>query len=688
MREAHSLKGDSRSTGVTSVETIAHAIEDVLTSIQDHVLELDAALSDRLYQGLDAMGQLVWEAVTGEAANIDTTQLIGALRERVPLTTSPEESLAVTPSPTLSVSSQTLSASLAGEGSAQQLDSVRVQTRDLDALMAQAEDLAVTRIQIAQTSIQTEQLITLWEEWKTQKQKPQALELAAASYEERLESLITSLRTTVQANSSKLEIVAEDLRDRVRKLQLLPIASLFQPLPRLVRDLTRQQAKTVDLILEGEETKADKRLLEGIKDSLMHLVRNAIDHGIESLEERAMMGKSPTATLRVKAYQTALSLVIEITDDGQGLDIAKIKRTAVRRGLYRAEDLETMSISQIQRLVLAPGFSTRSFITEISGRGVGLDVLRTQVERLKGSIQIESTPGEGCTFRLQLSTALSTANVVLVDIRGMTFALPIEFLQMTVLVSADQITTVDGQDTIDLNGESIPVADLADILELENSPIYSWAAQSQSRKNDRRPCVLLKIGDDQAGFFVDRLIAQQEVVSKPLNPLLKRVRNVTAATTLGTGDICMILNPPDLLKSLQRQSLSATLAPMKQTRQRKPIILLVEDSPPVRIQEKRLFEGAGYDVVTATNGLEGYNKLKANEFDAVVSDVEMPYLDGFSLVAKIREHSVYEDLPIILVTTLDSDEDRKRGADAGANAYIVKGKFNQEVLLGTLERLI
>ena len=696
LREAHSLKGDARSAGIESVEILTHAVEDVLTSIQIQTLDLDSAVSDRLYEGLDAIGKLVHEAVTGSPANVDTEQLLQTLTATVPATAAaptaePPVILPALPAPLPIIEKEpepVVTTPVDGLPTASKgsPDSVRVQVRDLDALTTQAEELAVTRIQIAQTSTQTEQLITLWEEWRANKDKQKTA--AVQSYEERLEGLILNLRSTLQANSSKLEIVSEDLRNRVRRLQLLPLSILFQPLQRVVRDLAKQQSKQVNLVLEGEDATADKRLLEGIKDSLMHLVRNAVDHGIETSAEREAAGKPAVATLRVKAYQTAISLMIEITEDGRGLDTETIKQTAIKRRLYGPEELDAMTTGQIHRLILAAGFSTRGFITEISGRGVGLDVVRDQVEKLKGSIQIESTPGQGCTFRLQLSTALSTANVVLVETQGLTFALPIEFLQTTLLVSASQIETADGQDTIMMGDRSIPVANLTDVLELSQSPIYDWVAQSESSPENNRPCVILNVGNDQAGFFIDRLISQQEVVSKPMGSLLKRVRNVSGTTVLGSGDICMILNPPDLLKSLQQKPLSDALTPNESAVQNKPVILLVEDSPPVRIQEKRLFEGAGYVVVTATNGLEGYNTLQNGVFDAVVSDVEMPHLDGFSLVAKIRQHSEFDNLPVILVTTLDSDADRQRGADAGANGYILKGRFNQEALLETLERLI
>lgn len=679
LRETHSLKGDARSAGVEPVETVAHAMEDVLSNIQLQTLAL-STVSDRLYEGLDAIGHFVQAAVTGSPADVDVERLLKALRDTLPSASAVEATL-------LEDSSATPNLLPVVENRQEQgSQTVRIQTRDLEALTTQTEELAVTRIQIAQTASQAQQLMLLWEEW--QANKDQQRPASTSSYEERLEQMLLSLRTTIQSNSSRLELISEDLRDQVRRLQLLPMATLFQPLRRTVRDLAKAQAKDINLTFIGEEATADKRLLDGIKDAILHLVRNAIDHGIETPAEREAVGKPAEANLWIKTYQTAISLTIEITDDGRGLDTEKIKQTALKRRLHTLAELEAMPVSQIQQLILAPGFSTRSFITELSGRGVGLDVVRTQVEALKGSLQIESSPGQGCTFRLQLSTALSTANVVMAESQGMKFAIPIEFLETTLLLSPEQTMSKDGQDMVVLGDDTIPVANLVSTLELSSSPIYNWVAQPSAYKGSARPCVVLKVGNDQAGFWVDRLLNNQEVIVKPMGSLLKRVRNVSGTTILGAGEVCMILNPSDLLKSVQQQPLANPLTVPKAVPRHKPVILLVEDSPPVRIQEKRLFEEAGYTVITATNGLEGYNMLQTGGFDAVVSDVEMPHLDGFSLVTKIRQHQEYDELPIILVTTLDTDADRQRGADAGANAYIIKGRFNQEALLETLERLI
>ncbi|MFB8787420.1 MAG: response regulator, partial [Potamolinea sp.] len=506
-------------------------------------------------------------------------------------------------------------------------------------------------------------------------------------YEERLEKMMESLRTSTQENSTKLESIAGELREKIGTLRLLPLSTIFQLFPRMVRDLARQQSKEVELIIEGGETTADKRILEEIKDSLMHMIRNAIDHGIETPEEREKLGKPPVATIWLRGYQNANNIVIEVADDGRGLDSEKIKQTAIKRKLYHPEELANMTPSQIHSLIFVPGFSTRTFITEISGRGIGLDVVRTNVERFKGNIQIESTPGQGCSFRLQLGTTLATLNVLLLEVQGIVHALPIEFVQTSLLVLQDEISTIEGRESISFDGKNISVANLADLLELSNSSVYLSNAKVEQQKNALRSCILLKVGDEQFGFFVDRLLDTQEVVIKPQSQLLKRVRNVTGATILASGEVCMILNPPDLLKSLQHTT-SVVSIKSRETVKRKSVILLVEDSIPVRTQEKRLLEKAGYEVVIAVDGLDGYNQLKTRNFDAVISDVEMPNLDGFSLTAKIRQNQKYDELPIILVTTLAGDEDKKRGADAGADAYIIKGKFNQAFLLETLGRLV
>ncbi|MBW4570329.1 MAG: hybrid sensor histidine kinase/response regulator [Tolypothrix carrinoi HA7290-LM1] len=684
LREAHSLKGDSRSVGVENVITLSHQIEEIFLSIKASEIIFTPDVSDRLYQGLDAIGLLVYEAITGQPSGIDTEQILDQLMQAVSAPTI-HKSL---PLPT-EIPVTATQVDKAEIGQPYHIDTIRVPTRHFDALMSQAEELTFTKTAIAHTAAEIEAMATIWSEWKAVYSQEKYLDSSSLNtnpYVERLEKTINSLRTSTQENSTKLDIIVEELREKIYTLRLVPLSTVFQLLPRIVRDLARQQSKEVELIIEGGETTADKRILEEIKDSLMHMVRNAIDHGIETPAEREKLGKPPVATIWLRGYRTPTNIVIELADDGRGLDIEKIKQTAVKRGLYSPEELAIMTPSQIYPLILASGFSTQTFITEISGRGIGLDVVRTNVERLQGNIQIESTPGQGCTFRIQLNTTLGITNVVLLEVEGIVHALPIEFVQKTLLISQEQIFTTEDRATIDLDGQAVCVANLADLLEFSN-PAYAYAAKEQ--QNSRlRSCILLKVGEEQFGLFVDRMMHTQEIVIKPQSQLLKRVRNVMGATILGSGEVCMILNPPDLLKSLQQQNTSVVSIKPRKTILRKRLILLVEDSIPVRTQEKRLLEKAGYEVAIAVDGLDGYNKLKTRDFDAVISDVEMPNLDGLSLTAKIRQHEEYKALPIILVTTLASDEDMARGSEAGANAYIIKSNFNQDVLLEILGRLV
>ncbi len=635
------------------------------------------------------------------------------------------------PTPSMNVTTSALqSAVTASSTSSYRIETIRVATQNLDDLMTQAGELTVTKTRLGHRVADIEQITNLWEEWSREyfvtsltfhqmrisengigdNSKFRQLQDYCQRTEERLERLgvlANRLRNRVYEDTAKLELITEALASGIRTMRLLPLSTIFNLFPRTVRDLAKREGKEVALVIEGGETTADKRILEEMKDPLMHMIRNAIDHGIETVEERESIGKNRVATLRIKGYNTAGKIIIEVTDDGRGLNLERIKTTAIKRNICTIEQLELMTENQVQSLIFSPGFSTRAFVTEISGRGVGLDVVRTNVEALKGTIQVESLPGKGCTFRLQLSTSLATANVLIIVVEDINYALPVEFVEKAKMVSSSDIFAIEGKETILLNGQPLSVAHLRDLLELNNQEWMQknreWRQETWSEVNRKTPkeflgstsakmsCIVLKVGEERLGLFVDALIDEQDVVIKPQSQLLKRVRNVSGATILDTGEVCMVLNPHDLIKSVRKQVLSRSVSGLRsqiETPSRKQVILLAEDSIATRTQEKRILEGAGYEVVTAVDGLDAFNKLKTRDFDAVISDVQMPNLDGLGLTIKIRQQKKYSELPIILVTSLASDEDRKRGADAGANAYIPKGTFNQDVLVETLKRLV
>jgi two-component system, chemotaxis family, sensor kinase CheA len=734
-RGAHSLKGGSGMLGLRDIERLAHGFEDVLNAARQGKIVLSSEAIDQLCKQLDTMRDLVDEAVSDAPGGVTMASALGPVNgvettlpsapvapavtaeaglevagdrlgaEEVQATLMPADIAPPIPAPQSGESLPTVP--LETHPGRYRIDTMRVEPQKLDTLMKQAGELTVAKIRIARRLTQIEELVTLHEEWGRELFASQRSGLAdrngngphdgphrlAALLQrdreriERLGTLVNDLRNVAYEDSARLDSVVATLEEGIRNIRLLPLATIFQLFPRMVRDLARQQAKEVQLIIEGGETAADKRILEEMKDPLMHMIRNALDHGLEAPDERQRCGKPRLGIISLRARLTPANLVIEVADDGRGLDLERIKGTALKRRLRREEELAAMTPAQIQSLIFAPGFSTSPLVTDVSGRGVGLDVVWANVERLKGSIQVESSTGQGCTLRICLPRTLAATRVLIVMADRRPYALPIEYVHTTRLVSPQEIFPIEGMDTIVVDGKPVSTAHLSTLLEITSRA----AAPKESGSPDPdmpRSCIILSIGHDQIGLFVDTLLDEQEVVVKPHSSILTRVRNVSGATILGTGEVCMVLNPLDLLQAVRRRPAQMTREPMRPKPQQKHVILLVEDSMTTRTQEKRILESAGYEVVAAVDGVDALQKLSSRAFDAVVSDVEMPHMDGLTLSERIRREPKYNELPIILVTSLASEEDKRRGVEVGANAYIAKPTFDQRLLLDTLRRLI
>ena len=749
LREAHTLKGDSRMLGLNDIEMLVHQLEDCIEGIKAGKSEITAELCDRLYQGIDAVNQLSHQAITGDEVQVNTFEvlasLMGATDASEPVdnseadlfadkddlfgdnTSSKEDLFAeqdnidlfgddssseadlfaddfpvAEPEPLeeLPVTANLNQPGTAGTTAKDfQIDTIRVEPQKLDTLMTQASELAVTKLRIFQQMTEIDQILALWEGWSKHSSNEskifvqlepnlspeqfQPLRYFFNSTQERLNSLgnlVNSLKVRADEDVSSLDIIADRLESGIQDLRQLPLSTVFNIYPRMVRDLARQQGKEIELVIAGGDTKADKRILEEIKDPLLHLIRNAIDHGIETPAERIAQGKPQKATLILRGYQTGSSIGIEISDDGRGLDQESIRTTAIRRGMCTETELAAMSESEIRSLIFASGFSTRTQITELSGRGVGLDVVRANVERLKGSIQVTSTPGSGCKFQIRLSTSLATTKVLIVNLNQTTYALPLEFIQTMITLSRQDIYEIEGNSIITFEDQHTSIAWLANLLQLPTPKDYT-------QEKNNLFCIILQTGSDRFGVIVDDLVDQQDIVLKPQSKLLKRIPNITGATILGSGEVCMILNPWDLLHSLRNGSWQA-VSPLVETKIAKNRLLLVEDSVIIRTQMQRLLKGAGYDVVVAEDGLAGLQQIQVQEFDIVLSDVEMPKMNGLEMTASIRQNSKYKQLPIVLLTTLASSEDKRRGQEAGANAYLTKGNFNQQILFDTLNQLM
>ncbi|MEO5348673.1 MAG: hybrid sensor histidine kinase/response regulator [Magnetococcus sp. YQC-3] len=601
-------------------------------------------------------------------------------------------------------------------GSEEAAPIIRVRSNKLDALLKLVGELTVVRTRVKRRLLEIDEIIESWEEhgWQEAPGGERAgrankgagladWQEQAGLNREQFGNRLLLLRHGIVEDEASLELVSESLEEGIRNLRLLPMATLFGLFPRMVRDLARQQEKEVLLLTEGGETTADKRILEEMKSPLMHLIRNAVDHGLEKADLRETTGKPRSGTITLRATQTATHVILEVRDDGRGLDLEAIRRQARKRGLFPEETLATFSAEQLYALIFQSGFSTSTLITDVSGRGVGLDVVRAQVERLKGRIQVTSQLGEGCCFTISLPVTLATTPVFIATANGQRFAIPLDAVHSVRRISPEEIFPMEGCDTIvvretggthDRHGSNdipVSVARLAQLLELP--PTFETIPPPW-------PCIVLNMGGDGwLGVVCDTLEDELEVVLKPFGGLLQRVRNLSGTTILGSGQVCMVVNLRDLLLTVRKHGRRLSEAVVRLTptaaggadanrETRKKTILLAEDSLTTRTQEKRILQSAGYEVIAAVDGLDALNKLGKQPVDAVVSDVQMPNLDGLALAEKIRQNPLYKDLPLILVTSLSSDEDMRRGMEVGANAYITKPTFEQKLFLETLQRLV
>ena len=493
---------------------------------------------------------------------------------------------------------------------------------------------------------------------------------------------INKIYRRLKLEDHRMGQVVAGLQEDVRRTRLQPVSTVFDAFPRMVRDIARSQGKEIDFIVEGGETEMDRSLNERIKAPLVHLLRNAIDHGIENPQNRQSAHKIATATLRLTAAQQGSNITISVQDDGQGIDVERVVAKAQEKGLISAEEAKTIDRQDALWLIFRSGFSTAEALTDISGRGIGMDVVRSQVEEMHGIIDVATERGKGTIITLTLPLTVATTLVMLVKSGGLTFAIPVSNVNRIMRVGSQEIGYLEGNAVIHVEGQPTLLTHLGQLLDL---------GKDVERKNSAYViAVVLGSAERRAALSVDELLGIQEVVVKSLPAPFLRVRNVAGATILGTGDAVPILNVADLLRTARRSSAGflPAIGEEKAIKERQPWILVADDSVTTRTLEKNILEGAGYRVRAASDGQEAWEILQSQSFDLLVSDVNMPRMDGLKLTQTIRKADKFQTLPIILVTSLESAEDRKRGIDAGADAYIVKGGFDQQHLLETVQSLI
>jgi two-component system chemotaxis sensor kinase CheA len=468
----------------------------------------------------------------------------------------------------------------------------------------------------------------------------------------------------------------------VKDVLMLPVASILGGLPKVVRELARELGKEVDLQTRGVDLQVDKRLLDELGAPLLHLVRNALDHGAEPPAERERAGKARRATLTLAVEQTSPTRMrLTLADDGRGIDPERVRAAAIDKGVLAPEVAAELSAEELQALVFESALTTRASVSELSGRGLGLAIVGEQIEQLGGSVALDSEPGRGTAFHLDLPLTRSTTRGLLVRIGDERFIVPTPFVQRVVRVAPDAIGTVHGKDTVTVDGVATAWVSLAAILEVP-------AGERGAQDDDKLPALLLALGDDRFALAVDEVLDEQEIAVRSLGPQLVRVRNVAGATILGSGEVVALLSVGDIVRSVGRVAALASTRSASHTPQARRAILVAEDSVTSRTLLKTILEAAGYRVQTAVDGDQAWTLLRGGGFDALVSDVEMPHINGFELTSLARKDPRFCELPIVLVTALDSEQERRRGLEAGASAYIVKRSFDDASLLDALGRLL
>ncbi len=483
---------------------------------------------------------------------------------------------------------------------------------------------------------------------------------------------------------SSVSLVTTDLQIAVMKTRMLPIGKVFNKFPRMVRDLSRELHKEIDLIISGEETELDKSIVEEIGDPLVHIIRNSCDHGIELPQERVAKGKPPKGTVQLKAYNEGNHIIIEIIDDGKGLDTDMLKMKAVEKGIISEKDADQMSDKEAFMLIFKPGFSTASQVTNVSGRGVGMDVVRSNIEKLNGIIEIDSEIDKGTTLKLKIPLTLAIIQSLLVSVQEEYYAIPLASVLETVRITPDEIQSVEGRSVLRLRNEVLSLVHLADLFDVER--VFNMGEHAY--------VVIIGIAETKIGLIVDSLVGQEEVVIKSLGEYLKGIEGIAGATIRGDGRVTLIVDVGalmDMAKSV-KSSMQNLEDSMRKTEKTSPAdynILIIDDSKTDRAIMKKALEPLGVSVTEASNGIEALNLMKdsSRSFDAALVDIEMPRMDGYTLASEIRKFNKFKMVPLIAVTSRTSRSDRMRGVEVGMTEYITK-PYTPEYLMNVVARNI
>lgn len=704
-RSAHTIKGSSRMLKLAPITETAHQLEEVLGALRDGKLAHSPDLGSLLMRGVDAISALVEQVeTTGSELPPPDLALCNALGRAATGEAISASPLFPTPShteedaPAVKLSSPPaepergteplpVPATLDALPVSRLPDTVRVRLDKLDDLVKWMGEVISSQVKLHQRMLEARALDRAVQSLLIASGPHPPVELVEQA--QTLHRFVVALRDDVQEQ----ERLTSGLNDRALVMRMLPLNIIFDPVARTVRELAHSLGKDVRCEVNGGEIELDRQIIDRLSDALTHILRNAVDHGLESPDERRALGKSPVSRIRLTARHDGAGVAIEIADDGRGLDRAKILAKAVQKRLIDPIHAATLTDDQVAELIFQPGLSTSAIITDLSGRGVGLDaVKRTLIDDLHGAVSVSSLPGQGTAFIFQLPLSLALIRVLLFEAAGQTFGLVAHHVTELIRVPPAATILVAGRPALVLHNEFVPLIPLTELLGLPESEAGQDAA-ARGGRDDTHLVVVIGVRQAKLGLVIDQLLDEQDRVIKPLPEHLRGAGLVGGLVVTGANELISILQAPALLEAARRTRRAATVrhlpeasAPSRHGRDYH--LLVVDDSLNTREIEKEVLEACGYRVTLAEDGLDGWQKAVGGRFDAVLTDVEMPGLDGFSLTAKLRENAKYQTTPIVIITSREKEEDKRRGIQVGADAYIVKGDFDQSSLVSTLRNLL
>ena len=704
LRAAHSLKGAARIVNLQPAARVAHEMEDCLIAAQEGKIQLRGAEIDLLFRGVDLLLQSskavdenlpAWEAE--HAVDIrEFLEEVGKLLRQTGRIPPPQEMLPTEPG----IRGAALEAAdQAGAVVARKQEPpervLRLTAENLNHLLGLAGESLVESRWLRPFSDSMQRLKRLHSEVA---QSLQVLRLSAegpGSANEAAEHLAEASQRLMECRQFLAEKLEElDLFDRrsahlshrlyleVLRARMRPFGEGLRRFPRMVRDLARALGKEVRLEISGDSTPVDRDILEWLEAPLNHLLRNAVDHGCETPAERKRAGKSPEGLIQIQAHHSAGVLLVTVSDDGPGVDLSRIRGLIVDKKLAPAAVAKELGEAELLKFLFLPGFTLKNKVTEISGRGIGLDVVQHMAKSVRGAVRVSTHPGRGTRFQLQLPLTLSVLRTLLVNIGGEPYAIPLSQITRTLKLPREKIQALEGRHHFTLDGRQIGLLAAHQVLDCEPQP-----------SGTELPVVVLGDRHARYGLVVDRVLGERELVVQPLDPRLGKVKDVNATALMEDGSPVLIIDVEDMLDSIERLISSGLLAKVAQhpgslTARKRKRILAVDDSLAVRELERKLLAGRGYLADVAVDGMDGWNAVLTGQYDLVITDVDMPRMDGIELVARIKKDPNLKSIPVMIVSYKDQDEERLRGLAAGADYYLTKGSFHDETLLQAVMDLI